>query len=272
MITRLHQNCKGVHKNVTNSPLNIFVSAYTVVDPESQGTDDQGDAEDHQGEEVVFLPHGVSAHGGGDHRGDPGHGGDEQPLGQRDIGEAGEVGEEILWRAGNKENQENKEVPAGAVVEKTERVDLFLGKEDLHQQHSKAADQEEDQCAADGNTQHTEKSALPDPEGVACPDFQRFTGNNGDDDLQDHHPQKGETSPDPMAVHPVAEELRLVDKADHGSADPPSHRQSQQEEEGEGGPGQKFFAPLGPVVGLFHRGSPFRPDGLIVYALLASSR
>ena len=48
------------------------------IDQKTDGADEHRDGKDDDGQPVIPKAHGVAAHGGGDHRGDPGNGGQHQ--------------------------------------------------------------------------------------------------------------------------------------------------------------------------------------------------
>ena len=124
-------------------------------------------------------------------------------------------------------------------------MDFVPVEEYLHQPNTKPPYQQEHQEAAYGNADEAEKGSLPETEGVAGADFQGFAGNDGNNDLQDHHTQESQIAPDAMGVYPRAEHVWLLYEADHGSSNEPCYHQGQQEEDGQGGPGQKTAMPFG---------------------------
>lgn len=120
-------------------------------------------------------------------------------------------------------------------------MDLFPGNKDLHSLDAEAPHKEEDQRAANSRAEDAEHGALHGAESVSGADLQGFAGDDGHKDLQEHHPQEGQPSPDAVAVHPQAELLRFGDKGQKRLSYKPEDRQRQQQEQGNPGGRDEFL-------------------------------
>ena len=106
---------------------------------ESVPEEDAGNAcggcekKDDQGHGPVALPYMGADKGGGDDRGDPRQGGKAQEGGKTDGTGADDIGQKVLWSAGNQKQQEYHKLHFFGILEKVEFSDLICAEKPVYQ-------------------------------------------------------------------------------------------------------------------------------------------
>ena len=126
-------------------------------------------------------------------------------------------------------------------MQKTQRLDFFLRKENLHQLPAKPPHKSEYRHAAEKSPQHTQYRALHRTEGIAAADFQRFTGDHSHQYLQKCHAHIGHLTPQAVAVHPHSELLRFGYKLHHGLAHEPADSSAEHHKYDDRHPADELF-------------------------------
>lgn len=201
----------------------------------------QGHGENQDGELIVLHPQGAAADGGGQHRGQTPHGAQQQPLAPGQVRQPGEVAQQVLGGARHGEYQPEQGVPLGGALQEFQLLQLLPGEEDLHQLPAEPPHQGKHRHAAQNPPQQTQHAAPQGPEGIAAADLQGLPGDHSHHHLQKHHAHIGGHAQQAVAVHPQAELLRPGGKSHQGAANEPSHRRRQQQEDGDGRPGDELF-------------------------------
>ena len=205
-----------------------------LVDEEAYDADEQRYTYGRGGKDVVFHAQRASAYGAGDDRGYPGHGGDEEPGPRSHARQRGEVGQQVLGRAGYEDEQEHQRVAFFRRVEEAQVLYLLNGEKYLHGLDAEAAHEEIYQHAADYRAGHAQQGALHGAEGVAGAHLNGLAGDDGDHNLQDLYAEEVYASHVSCAVHPGPEFFRVLDVLYERPAYKPGYRQRKYDENGNG--------------------------------------
>ncbi len=182
--------------------------------------------------------------GGGQHRRKPRQRGDEHPGTQREPGQTDHITENILGCAGQQKEQKSYQLDPFFILQKAQGLDFLPGKEHLSHLDTEAPHEAEHCHAADEHADQTQAGALDDAKSIAGADLQRLTGDDGYDDLQHDHTDKGQTAPDAVAVHPVAKTFGFLYKLNQRPADEPGSQGHEQNKNQNTGKGQCFAMPF----------------------------
>ena len=126
----------------------FVVAAYAAVNQQTHQGQKQRSAE-HQGrKKVAFSTQGAAAYGGGEYRGKPPCGTQQQPGAPAEVREPGEVAQQVLGGAGDGENEPKEEVALGGAFEKMQLIQLLRREKDLHYGLTQAAHQPKNGNAA----------------------------------------------------------------------------------------------------------------------------
>ena len=198
--------------------------AEPVIEQEPRGADGQRDQKDRRRAPIVLSAQGAAAHGGGNDGGKTAQGADQQPDGKADVGQSGEVAQQILRRAGQHEDDQKQHVPFGCGLQEADGAQLFRRKEYLGQRLAEPPHQQKHAYTAQRGGQHAEDRAFHRAKSVAGGDLEGFAGDQGHHDLKDHHAHIRQTSAEAVGIHPGAESLRLRGKAHQRYADQPDQQ------------------------------------------------
>ena len=162
--------------------------------------------------------------GGGDDGGDRGHGTDDKPAAQGELGYAHDIAQQVLGRTRQEEEKKHPEGEPPLILEKAEGLELIQGQEDLDGPGPEPPHQQEHRQSPREGPQQTPQGALKRAEGVARHDLQGFSGDDGHHDLEDDHAHKEQGTPQTLLVHPAPEPLRLLCELDEGPAGEPARQ------------------------------------------------
>ena len=154
----------------------------------------------------------ISANGRSHNRGDARRRRNQQPRSKRHLRESNAIGHHILWGARNKEQEEYQKVQFAPRPEEPHGINLFWREEHLHCTPAERTHEQEYHKSPDQRSEHAKARALPNPKGIPGCNLQRLAGNERNDNLQRHHANKGQPSPNSMRIHPITELLRIVDE------------------------------------------------------------
>lgn len=121
----------------------------------------------------------------------------------------------------------------------------FIGREkEFECAHTAAADEEKDERGTDGDSKDAEQGSPEPAERITGGNFERFTGDDGDENLEDDHEKEGSLSEKTAVVDPLLEFFRLIEKGDEWFADveKDENREGEVDQNAQGG--EDFFTLL----------------------------
>ena len=183
---------------------------HIIVDRDAGKAERRGHREDDDGEQVFPVADGVAAQRRRDDGRDAPERADDDQLRQVDVGQAGEIAEQVFRRAGHHEDQPEQEQPPRGIVQETQLVQLFVCKEDPDDAAAEPADEQQHDDAADPFRDQAHQRALHCAERVAGRQFQRFSGDERREDLDDGQQAVDQPSVRMMRQEPFSRKVRIL--------------------------------------------------------------
>ena len=180
-----------------------MVAAYSVIYKQSDGAYGKGHSEHYDGKPVIFRAERIPADRGCYNGWYSAERADKKPHGNSDIRQAGGVAQKILGRSGDHEYDKIQKVAFLLRFQELHALQLFPGKEYLHELRAIPPYQPEHEHAAHCRGHDAQYCPLDRAERIAARDLKRFAGQHRDDNLKDDHPDICRSAAYPVSVDPL---------------------------------------------------------------------
>ena len=171
----------------------------------------------------IVRPEKRAADRGGHDRGDPRDGREDQEFYPIDVRQAHKIGHGILGRAGDQIKNEQKAVALLPVLQEPHGLQLILQPEDPQDTRADPLRHDQNNNGPDDIPQQAQRKAAEPAPYQPCADLYRLRGYKFDHRLQNAERNKHNNAPDPEAVDPCLEAVRVFDQFDRGLSEVQVH-------------------------------------------------
>ena len=156
---------------------------YILVYKQARHADHRRHRENNDGCNIFLVTHGISAHGGRDHRGKPRKSRQQQIEGDAHVRQAHGISKHILGGTGDEEQDKHQGISLFRIADNRQAIHFFFGIKGINKSAAKPSHQQNNDNTSQHDPCHTKDGSPHRAKGISRGDLHQLSGHKSDHDL-----------------------------------------------------------------------------------------